>query len=150
VSAAYQPRIMTPKLRDEILFDAECFYCGAYPAGDVEHVIPFSHGGSDHRDNLVAACSRCNIEKTSMRPDEWEAWRRERGYCWPPRSINTPAGRRVVLELCDLLLMFVDVEAIDVASVISKPLWKAFRNGATAEELAAMALGLLLLSGSAQ
>lgn len=141
MTTAYQPRTMTPRLREEILFDADCFYCGAYGASDVEHVIPFSQGGSDHRDNLVAACSRCNVEKNAMRPDEWEAWRRERGYCWPPRSINSPEGLAVVNEMCSLLLLVADPES--VPTTLSKQTLKAFRNGATAEALAGMVLANL-------
>lgn len=144
MTAVYEPRTMTPKLRDEVLSDAECFYCGAYPATDVEHVIPFSQGGSDHRDNLVAACSRCNVEKGGKRPDEWEAWRLERGYCWPPRSINSAEGVSVVSEMCSLLLLVASIS--DPQDVVTKPVLKAFRNGATAEELA----GMVLLVGGAQ
>ena len=39
-----------------------CHYCGA-PANTVDHVIPRSAGGTDHPQNLVAACQPCNRSK---------------------------------------------------------------------------------------
>jgi hypothetical protein len=44
-----------------------CQYCGDNPretAGlelHIDHVKPFSHGGSNRPDNLVVACKRCNL-----------------------------------------------------------------------------------------
>lgn len=37
-----------------------CYYCGEF-ATVIDHVIPFSYGGSDGIDNLVLSCSLCNI-----------------------------------------------------------------------------------------
>ena len=39
-----------------------CAYCGA-PATTVDHVNPRSAGGTDHPQNLVAACQTCNRSK---------------------------------------------------------------------------------------
>jgi 5-methylcytosine-specific restriction endonuclease McrA len=39
-----------------------CAYCGGH-ADQVDHVVPVFAGGSDKRENLVAACGRCNREK---------------------------------------------------------------------------------------
>ena len=36
-----------------------CAYCGQ-EADQVDHVIPINKGGTDHPDNLVAACMFCN------------------------------------------------------------------------------------------
>lgn len=46
----------------------KCCFCGCYMTEihgkknsvTVEHVIPKSLGGDDHKDNLAASCSRCN------------------------------------------------------------------------------------------
>ena len=46
-----------------------CQYCGA-KAKHVDHVIPFSRGGSDELDNLVAACAHCNFHKSAQTPEE--------------------------------------------------------------------------------
>lgn len=39
-----------------------CRYCGG-SANSVDHVIPFSKGGVDCEENLVAACMPCNRKK---------------------------------------------------------------------------------------
>jgi hypothetical protein len=41
------------------MHDNLCVYCGD-EANTVDHVIPIENGGTDHPDNLVAACLRCN------------------------------------------------------------------------------------------
>lgn len=46
--------------------DFTCAYCAARPGNDhleVDHLIPHSQGGSDHDNNLVTACDRCNQGK---------------------------------------------------------------------------------------
>lgn len=50
-----------------------CCYCGVHMTADgptsyhrhatLEHVIPLARGGSDHPDNMVAACFWCNQER---------------------------------------------------------------------------------------
>lgn len=37
-----------------------CQYCGA-AASDVDHIIPWTYGGSDDEDNLTASCHLCNM-----------------------------------------------------------------------------------------
>ncbi len=44
------------------MHDYCCAYCGN-AANTVDHIIPRSKGGTDHPDNLVAACSQCNYSK---------------------------------------------------------------------------------------
>lgn len=41
------------------MHDYMCVYCGD-EANAVDHVIPINKGGTDHPDNLVAACMTCN------------------------------------------------------------------------------------------
>ena len=41
----------------------KCQYCGATRKLTIDHIIPKSKGGSDDWDNLVVACSSCNIKK---------------------------------------------------------------------------------------
>lgn len=52
------------KLRLQILArDAyTCAYCGG-EANEVDHITPVAAGGSDHPDNLTAACRSCNLRK---------------------------------------------------------------------------------------
>jgi 5-methylcytosine-specific restriction endonuclease McrA len=37
-----------------------CQRCRAYPVFITHHIKPRRHGGSDHRSNLMAVCSRCH------------------------------------------------------------------------------------------
>ncbi len=57
-----------------------CVYCGwkrgTFVPGSapreihVDHIVPFSRGGEPTRENLVCACSRCNLYKGDRTPDE--------------------------------------------------------------------------------
>lgn len=47
-----------------------CTYCGD-DAGQVDHVIPRSRGGSDDLENLVPCCGACNLAKGDRTPEEW-------------------------------------------------------------------------------
>lgn len=43
-----------------------CRWCGAnYLLLEMDHIIPWSAGGSDHMDNLRCLCSRCNSERSN-------------------------------------------------------------------------------------
>lgn len=46
-----------------------CQYCGD-PADQVDHVIPWSKGGSEDMSNLVACCAACNLRKLDRTPEE--------------------------------------------------------------------------------
>jgi|TARA_B100000282_G_scaffold268816_1_gene221867 hypothetical protein len=41
----------------------KCQYCGATKNLTIDHVIPKSKGGEDTWENLVVACSSCNVKK---------------------------------------------------------------------------------------
>lgn len=52
----------------------KCTYCGdpiSMESGEVDHVVPFSRGGSDEMHNLAAACRPCNRDKGAKTPAEW-------------------------------------------------------------------------------
>jgi 5-methylcytosine-specific restriction endonuclease McrA len=42
-----------------------CSYCGG-TAGEVDHIIPRSKGGSEDWDNLTATCRSCNARKRTI------------------------------------------------------------------------------------
>ena len=58
----------------------ECHYCG-HPLGYghptavrqpiIEHVLPRSRGGRNVNDNYVLSCEWCNVQKSTMTPQEW-------------------------------------------------------------------------------
>lgn len=60
-----------------------CAYCGAR-ATCADHIIPRCQGGTDDYANLTPACGPCNGSKGGRTPEQWQAWRAEKGLCWPP------------------------------------------------------------------
>ena len=52
------------KLRETVLNrdGYSCAWCGEY-ATTLDHIIERDRGGTDHLDNLVAACTRCNSSR---------------------------------------------------------------------------------------
>jgi len=53
------------ELRHVVLVEEPvCMICGRAPATEVDHIIPISKGGTDHRDNLQGACHECHDIKT--------------------------------------------------------------------------------------
>ncbi len=50
-----------------------------YPVVNLDHKLPTSRGGGDEETNMVPACASCNSSKYNKTPDEFKAWRVERG-----------------------------------------------------------------------
>jgi 5-methylcytosine-specific restriction endonuclease McrA len=48
----------------------QCVYCGSGEDLTFDHVIPRSRGGRTSWDNIVAACSPCNLRKGGRRPED--------------------------------------------------------------------------------
>ncbi len=45
-------------------YSGRCGICGATPSKPtMDHIVPFSKGGTDEELNLQPACFRCNVEK---------------------------------------------------------------------------------------
>ena len=56
-----------------------CQYCGKKGGIlEVDHVIPFSKGGSDDMSNLVTSCRKCNRQKNNMSKDDFLKWKNAR------------------------------------------------------------------------
>jgi 5-methylcytosine-specific restriction endonuclease McrA len=64
----------TPGLTNNALFARDrmlCLYCGGHFSRNEltrDHVVPISHGGRDHWQNVVSACIGCNVRKGSRTP----------------------------------------------------------------------------------
>lgn len=55
-----------------------CKYCGKRGGKlEVDHVIPFSKGGSDDLSNLVTSCRHCNAQKHDKTLEEFMKWKKE-------------------------------------------------------------------------
>jgi 5-methylcytosine-specific restriction endonuclease McrA len=52
-----------------------CHYCHKEAKLTIDHVIPLSRGGKDSKDNVVAACLRCNTSKGNKTLEEWRPFR---------------------------------------------------------------------------
>ena len=48
-----------------------CTSCGGTEHLSLDHVVPWSRGGSDDAPNLVLACRSCNSSKNAKTPAEW-------------------------------------------------------------------------------
>ena len=51
-----------------------CQYCSSPHDLTFDHVIPRSKGGLTTWENVVAACSACNLRKSDMLPDDVHMW----------------------------------------------------------------------------
>ena len=90
-----RPIVSAVKQRDT----STCVYCGrregeygpTETAGDaiicIDHVIPLAYGGSDDVNNLVCACSVCNLFKSDRTPDEC-------GLKWPTDAAGKRLGNK--------------------------------------------------------
>ncbi|MFU8812421.1 MAG: HNH endonuclease [Balneolaceae bacterium] len=47
-----------------------CQYCGSKNDLTLDHVIPRSRNGNDSWENLVTACTKCNVRKGNRTPSE--------------------------------------------------------------------------------
>jgi 5-methylcytosine-specific restriction endonuclease McrA len=67
---------VSPSVRERTLLrdDYKCRYCGAAPAGTIDHLTPRVRGGGNAMGNLAACCSPCNLAKGSMTEDEFREW----------------------------------------------------------------------------
>lgn len=54
----------------QAIYTQVCEYCGA-AAEHADHFIPLAKDGLHCRDNLVPACSPCNLSKQARDPIEW-------------------------------------------------------------------------------
>ncbi len=74
-------------LRDKF----ECQYCGSREDLTFDHVIPRAHGGETTWENVVAACSPCNLRKGSKLPKQAGMFPAQKPYP-PPCRISTITG----------------------------------------------------------
>jgi|GEM_PF-4374367 len=73
-----------------------CAYCKeATPNPQPEHVLPLSRGGRNDMTNIVAACPRCNGDKTDRTLDEWATSRATRGMAPVDTRLDGSAYRNL-------------------------------------------------------
>lgn len=79
-----------------------CQYCGhRFPRTEltIDHVIPRSRGGTDSWENLVLACTSCNLRKRDRTPEEAQMplIRKPVAPRWLPR-FNSPLTKEELLS----------------------------------------------------
>ena len=57
-----------------------CQYCGSREDLTFDHVVPRSKGGHTTWENVVAACSPCNLRKGDRLPREVDMWPQQRPF----------------------------------------------------------------------
>lgn len=55
-------------IRRDVLAAGKCAFCGSIENLVVDHIKPWSKGGTHDRENLQCLCRKCNSEKS----DKWE------------------------------------------------------------------------------
>src|SRR4051812_16542299 len=62
-----------------------CHFCGITGPLELDHIVPWSAGGSDRSDNLRTLCSRCNSDRSNYRdwipPRRYVGVTRQCGHC---------------------------------------------------------------------
>lgn len=58
----------------------ECQYCGSPQELTFDHVVPRSRGGQTTWENVVAACSPCNLRKANKLPQTAKMWPNQSPY----------------------------------------------------------------------
>ena len=66
-------RHITNSVRNDVLErdGYQCVYCGATDELAIDHIFPFSRGGSNTPDNLQVLCKSCNSAKGASIPDDY-------------------------------------------------------------------------------
>ena len=67
------PRFTSRRITRRALFARDghaCQYCGSRTRLTLDHVVPRSRGGGSTWDNVVTACSPCNLRKRDRLPHE--------------------------------------------------------------------------------
>ena len=70
----------------------ECQYCGSGQELTFDHVIPRSRGGQTTWENVVAACSPCNLRKANKMPRDIRMWPNQTPY--QPTAFDLHANGR--------------------------------------------------------
>lgn len=110
-------KALSERVRTEVLLSGPCVYCADPIPTQVDHVIPWSRGGTDDWDNLAPACRRCNMEKLDFTPEEYRAYREEQGLGWPPQS-----GADLIRELAQAEADRRGVTLTEVLEVLARSL----------------------------
>ena len=76
-----QRRFARKRFRKDILeaWNNKCAYCEGERAHTLDHVIPRAKGGATKRQNLIACCPTCNLQKSDSHWFQW--FRQQKFWC---------------------------------------------------------------------
>jgi hypothetical protein len=120
--AQFSRRLRHPisQAKRQLILDRDanvCCYCG-YEATTVDHIVPYTYGGSDDEDNLVACCSICNSIANNRVFDtisEKRAFVRER---YGPYLAGRVRRARKTLSICGDCNDVFDFRAVGASAVL--------------------------------
>lgn len=59
-------------VQKDVFSEGCCTYCGEKSGPfEIDHIVPWSRGGSHSRENLALSCVPCNRSKGARTPEEW-------------------------------------------------------------------------------
>ncbi|MEW6505496.1 MAG: HNH endonuclease [Chloroflexota bacterium] len=102
ITAYFRPLTQTERLKVYERDGWTCLYCGAELSNKrralcLDHVIPYSRGGTNRPQNLATACKQCNAIKGDRTPDEANmVWPEGLGETTNTISGDTDGGRKGV------------------------------------------------------
>lgn len=62
---------LPPSVKKDVLSIGFCAYCGSTKKLQVDHIIPYSKGGTHDRANLQCLCFTCNRAKLDLTEEEY-------------------------------------------------------------------------------
>ena len=68
-SSAEAKRMWKESIKNQ--WDHKCAYCGSTEKLSLDHIIPQCKGGSNHVNNVLCACTKCNADKGH---EDWIIW----------------------------------------------------------------------------
>lgn len=81
-----QRRTARKRFRRDILDSWDgCAYCGRENPSTLDHIVPKARGGKTTRNNLVAACADCNLQKSDT---DHMLWFRSQTFWTPERELK--------------------------------------------------------------
>jgi 5-methylcytosine-specific restriction endonuclease McrA len=89
---------------------------GKRGAWEVDHSVPSSKGGTDHLNNLLAACATCNRDKSSVTTKTARSWNgKARAPLSPAKRRQAKAANGLLAAICMGLVGFATAGPIGAA-----------------------------------
>jgi 5-methylcytosine-specific restriction endonuclease McrA len=64
-------KTLAPSIKNKVLSAGKCAYCESTEKLQVDHIVPYSKGGTHDISNLQCLCRKCNRAKSDMTEEEY-------------------------------------------------------------------------------